>query len=109
MYQLGYEDDAETFNLKASTNLAAEVGIRTQKLPADIHVYPNPANHFVTISVTPKNRSAITIYNAQGIEKFKSEKDKQIHTVDISEYPSGIYFVKVADGNSSYLHRIVKN
>jgi hypothetical protein len=107
MYQLGYEDDAETFNLSASTNLAAQVGIRTEVLSSDIRIFPNPANHILNITSTEQNITSIAIYNALGVEKFKSDRVTQKHAVNISEYPAGVYFVKVADGNTTHLHKII--
>lgn len=45
MYQIGYKDDAETFNLTASTIKPSNVEIRTEAAFGEIQVFPNPASH----------------------------------------------------------------
>ena len=109
MYQVGYADEAQSFNLTASTNMAAEVGIPTEVQSTTIRIFPNPANHVLNITTTDQNITAITIYDARGVEKFNSETVTQVHSVDISQYPAGIYLVKVAHGNTAYLHKVIKN
>lgn len=109
MYQLGYKDDAETFNLTASTIKPSNVEMRTVGPFRDVEIFPNPANHFVTITATQQNITALTIYDALGREKFKSEKVALKQSVDISEYPAGVYFVKVVLGNITCLQKVIKN
>jgi hypothetical protein len=109
MYQIGFEDDAEGFDVTASTIKPSDVGIRTGEQPRDIHIFPNPANQILNITATKQNITAITIYDALGVEKFNSERVTQIYSVDISEYPAGVYFVKVIDGNTAYINKIIKN
>jgi hypothetical protein len=109
MYRLGYEDEAETFKLTASTNLAAEQGIR-QELPLrDIRIFPNPTNGLLSITDIHKIITSITIYDGLGTEKFSSERLTTLHSADISDYPAGLYFIKVASGNSFYLEKIIKH
>ena len=109
MYKIGFADDAEGFNITASTIKPSDVGIRTEEHSRDIGIFPNPANHLLNITATRQNITAITIYDALGGEKYNSERVMPMHSVDISEYPAGVYFVKVADGNAAYFHKIIKN
>ncbi|MCL4857354.1 MAG: T9SS type A sorting domain-containing protein [Flavobacteriales bacterium] len=52
----------------------------------------------VTIQLINNNSKAIELYNVIG-ERLTSEQINQSrHSIDISNYPNGVYFLKV-DGN----------
>ncbi len=66
-----------------------------------ISIYPNPNNGEFYVSEFENNiGKEIEIYNALGqlIKQLKIES--LIQKVNISEYPAGLYFVKIRDGNS---------
>lgn len=70
-----------------------------------IAIYPNPAEDQLTITATNPITS-LTIANALGrlILNQKCDKQKSMQ-IDISSFPSGIYFIKV---NSAYVQKIIK-
>ncbi|TVQ13984.1 MAG: T9SS C-terminal target domain-containing protein, partial [Bacteroidetes bacterium] len=59
-------------------------------------VYPNPASHTLTIS-TQSKAGILTITNALGMEMLRIKKPQEYNTIDISQYPSGMYFVRMID------------
>lgn len=58
---------------------------------SSIKLFPNPANNRLNIDLL--NEAEIEIYSLTGVlmDKFSA---KQNHIVDVSAYPSGMYFVK---------------
>jgi photosystem II stability/assembly factor-like uncharacterized protein len=79
-------------------------GFGTIKIPAEIEVYPNPANDHITI-----NSSAIInrieLLNSSGKMLFTKQNDG---IVDISGFPPGVYFVKVFMNEGFLSKKIIK-
>jgi hypothetical protein len=76
----------------------------------EIRIFPNPSNGTFSIYTSSIENYTIEIFNIIG-EKIYSEKGKntsrkEIHLNNIS---SGIYFVKVFDGESFYCEKIIVN
>ena len=73
-----------------------------------VAVYPNPAKDVISIS-TP-NESEITtvsVYNVAGQEVLKTNQTKNIN---VSQFPSGAYFLKATSSNGSTMtKKIIKN
>jgi hypothetical protein len=70
-----------------------------------ISIFPNPANTEINI-VLPSNENAqIEISNALGQIIIKEQNKNKF---DISNLPSGLYFVSVNQGEQNYTQRIIK-
>lgn len=81
-------------------------GIRS---PNEVYVEPNPAHEFVIISFTnSQSKRSIEIYNSslQFIDQVKAE-DKRIF-ISVQAWSSGIYFLKIKDGNQEILKKLIK-
>jgi len=61
-------------------------------------IYPNPTNGIVSIQFTNNNSTTIELYNVIGERLISEQINQSKHTIDISNYPNGVYFLK-ADGN----------
>lgn len=77
-----------------------------------LNCYPNPTTGLVTVSLNKASDSDynVQIYNDLGvlllqITKAKSETN---FTIDISEYPTGQFFVHINSDNQSYVGRVTK-
>ncbi len=68
-------------------------------------VYPNPVTTIVTISGTTDIES-IGVYNALGQEIMRQLQTGKEVKVDVSQWNSGIYFIKINDANQ--LIKIIK-
>jgi hypothetical protein len=82
-------------------NACALVGI--QEIAATdnaIVVYPNPANSVLKVELNKE--SSIEIYSITGklIEKFY---DKKSYSIDISNYASGMYFIKAKNSFTKFI------
>lgn len=66
-----------------------------------LEIYPNPATDEITISVEAANEIQISIYNVLGENIFpvNAFTANGKSTIDVSEFPSGIYFVRVMENN----------
>lgn len=71
-----------------------------------IKIYPNPANNKITINSPEKSILEMTDINGQIIETFQQNSSNM--TIDISNYPNGIYFVKVKAQEKMFVQKIIK-
>lgn len=74
-----------------------------------LHCYPNPANESFTIAYHPVSRQAVVhLYTLTG-SFVKSRPVKSAHTVvSLQDMPSGIYLLKLTDGQRILHQKIVK-
>jgi len=61
-------------------------------------IYPNPANNILNIEAEISKPAHIEIYNLSGNKIFSQLMMETNHSINISNFASGIYFIKV--GNS---------
>jgi hypothetical protein len=70
-------------------------------------VYPNPANQFISINLNDDAPSVIHIMNTNGvIVKEVIQIEKNIIS-NISDLPSGLYLVKIVQGNKIHSEKIL--
>ena len=83
---------------------------------AEINVYPNPFNDFVTldfINGVEQSKLSISVFNYMG-QKVQ-EKNLNVATetpfnqqVDLGTYPSGIYFINVNTNDKVQTFKVIK-
>jgi uncharacterized repeat protein (TIGR02543 family) len=73
----------------------------------NLTIYPNPAKDKIRIS-SSSNVDKVLVYNIFGKLVYKSSKNSNTLTVDISNFSKGIYLVKVFSGGFSKTKKIVK-
>lgn len=69
-------------------------------------VYPNPSNGIFNIS-SNTNYDSLSVYNVQGVELFHKVADSRMTSIDLTNYPSGLYFVHFFINNKKYTCRII--
>lgn len=70
------------------------------------NIYPNPSEGIFTIEA--KYLQGVEVYNINGQKIFTSSKmDKDKISVDLSNEPKGIYFVKILSNNKTITEKIV--
>jgi hypothetical protein len=88
--------------------LSPDVGIKDiNKNNSNINVYPNPANTEITIELICQN-SLVGICNISGQEIMQLKARSQKLKVDVSNLPSGIYFVKVVTAKGVEIKKFIK-
>lgn len=88
------------------TNSVAENKIENPK------IYPNPASNYIQIAYNFGDNTKIEIIDATGrilTTSNYSGNGNNIISLNIQEYKSGIYFVKINTDNKIYLKKIIVN
>ncbi|MFH2143685.1 MAG: LamG-like jellyroll fold domain-containing protein [Bacteroidota bacterium] len=71
----------------------------------DISVYPNPT--FCKITVSGKSINKIEINNFLGENIYTILSQQNSNEIDLSNFPKGIYFVKIYEGDKFHIEKIV--
>jgi len=85
-------------------------GIKSTNSNFDISLFPMPFSTSVTIKTNNALVKSISIYNIQGALVKSIETDMHEHeSLEIgADLKSGIYFVKISDGNKEQTFKVVK-
>jgi hypothetical protein len=74
--------------------------IAVQSSPKASYVYPNPAENFIRIHTDTENWSKIEIFSTAGIMVFSNAINdvyELTRSIDIHSFPSGTYFLRLAN------------
>ncbi len=75
----------------------------------EVKVFPNPSKDVVFVEVEQNFvLYKITLYNTLGQERFKILKPLNKQQIEISNLPSGIYFIKIQSLQGDKVFKIVK-
>ena len=69
-------------------------------------ISPNPSNGNYKIS--SKSNFTFEIYNISGIKIYSDNEGKTESTIDITEQPKGIYFLKIRAGSDFQIFKLIK-
>ena len=73
-----------------------------------IDVYPNPTKGVINVSSQNHKNVKIEIYDYTGNLIFSEEFNRQIYSLDISNYPNGIYLLKQKIGTVIKTEKVIK-
>jgi hypothetical protein len=76
---------------------------------ANVAIFPNPTDGNITINLTDNESWLIEINNYYGQVVKRLNTNEQTVYLDLNLLPSGIYFVKISNGNKQYVKKLVKN
>lgn len=107
-----YTDKSD--KLKSSHEIIKENNPETKLdkfLVISARLYPNPTNSSFTVEILGEAQlvQSIEVYNIQG--QLIDSKDNMINctnTFDISNYPQGVYFVKINNFENQIVKKIIK-
>lgn len=73
-------------------------------------LYPNPADDFIYLEIQNYDGAKVNvnIINLQGEIMFNKDLDSDFEQIDISDFPNGVYFVKVISSMNYKIEKIVK-
>jgi hypothetical protein len=88
------------------------VSVDEEAIPSsDIRIYPNPATDKFSISLDyelKSNHPKMIVYNMLGKQvKEQSIVKNQPLDINCKEFDSGIYFIKVIDGNRTFTQKLI--
>ena len=78
-------------------HLTITVGVTEIALDPTWHVYPNPTNGMLNVS--GKDFTQIRLFDAYGKQIGVWDVAGEVTQINLTSYASGIYFVKVMNGN----------
>ena len=90
--------------LNANTVTGITVGTPEHKTNEDISIYPNPTNGLLTVSKT--ENATVMVYNSNGL-LVKSYQNFNGGTINLTNYPSGIYLMRIMNGQDVIVKRII--
>jgi len=115
IYGIDIQDDSLSTNIQqanslliAQGNSCNALGIENNEVENGIKIYPNPTNGIFEIDFKNSiDKSEIEIFNSLGQSVFKNTFFNQTE-INISTFVSGIYFVKIQNGQNVITKKIVK-
>ena len=71
-------------------------------------IYPNPAENYVTIT-KPDDRSEydVSVADLSGRTVYNTRMKTTLLTIDTGSLPAGIYLVRLSDGNTSSVKKVI--
>ncbi|MDG1477209.1 MAG: T9SS type A sorting domain-containing protein [Vicingaceae bacterium] len=99
----GMEDNQKVSNKTFKLSYIALVSVNEESNNSmSFQLYPNPTSEKVNLIFKDKEDRTITLINVIGKEVLRIDNGKLNLQLDVSNYPKGIYFVKVeAEGKSN--------
>jgi len=70
-------------------------------------IYPNPASTFVQIEINSSEEFNVELFDMSGRKLYQTQMNGDI-SIDLNAYATGIYFVKIGDGENSITKKILK-
>ena len=70
-----------------------------------VSLYPNPSNELININFDEDQLSKLELYDITGKLLFKKELNTNTYALNIANYPSGTYLVKVYNQNNASLNK----
>ncbi|MDR6763457.1 parallel beta-helix repeat protein [Flavobacterium sp. 2755] len=71
-------------------------------------LYPNPSNGYFNIS-SNTSYDSLSVYNILGVELFHKSTESEMTSIDLTNYPSGVYFVHFFMNDKKYISKIINN
>lgn len=84
----------------------------SDKLISNVTIWPNPVNDKLNVNFDSKaNKSIVLLYDLQGREVYKKNlktaSSKIKHSINTKAFYSGIYFLKIQNGNATFNKKII--
>lgn len=74
----------------------------------ELKLYPNPAKDFVTLYIQGNIQSRVRISSLTGKTIQILTLDQESNTIDVSNLPSGMYFISIEDGDEIISKKLIK-
>lgn len=100
-----HHNSSDVFQIKIDD---LEISVATsieESLQAKINIYPNPANN--SFQVRNAENAMVTVVNALGQVVETIDNTQNILTINSANYQSGVYFVKIDNGQEVTVKKVV--
>ncbi|MDD5570165.1 MAG: M20/M25/M40 family metallo-hydrolase [Bacteroidales bacterium] len=110
LYYMNFDEAKILVDYVIQNKFGEPTGIVEKSNFSQLRIYPNPANDKITIELPEagSRKTEVVVYNLNGKEIKKLRAMSHELRVDISDLPSGIYFVKVMNENGVSVGKFVK-
>lgn len=90
-------------------NISTTTGLNDNQSIDQLLIYPNPANDFVNISLSDMNEGvSLQVFNSNGnLIGFETISMNNTMKINTSDYPKGLYFVKVTASTKTYSGKFI--
>ena len=97
-------------NEQASITVSACAGIEENANEFSLNVYPNPSTGIYTLSFSGVNANTnLEVVNLQGKVVYKEQISAvDFHTVDLSAYASGVYYLRATSEGKTNVLKLIK-
>jgi hypothetical protein len=95
--------------LKVSIQGKALIKTKMEELKSRICLYPNPATELINLSIDNDLINQCFIFNTSGQVVKNCNLKKGVNTLNISQLPSGIYFIQVTSSLGIYTQKLTIN
>lgn len=106
-----YYSGAGEYELSVTLSADRSRSVQEQitKLENDLKIYPNPVNERLSIETPDSDILKVTITDMCGKEFILFEGNAEdVHTVQLSDFASGVYLLKVKTNNAMHTKHILK-
>jgi plastocyanin len=87
------------------------VGINENTMNPDIAIYPNPSDGLISIEIknSPVQQTYnLNIFDISGAQILNTTLSNQLNNnIDLTDFPKGLYFVKINNGSALYTRKII--
>lgn len=101
----GYQRILNTIDIGAY-EFGSSLGIIDAPEKINFSIYPNPANGVFNFS-SVTNYDSLSVYDFQGRELFHKLNESGMTSIDLANYPTGVYFVQFFINNKKYTYKII--
>ena len=88
--------------------LEVVLGLTDWQKQTSIQIFPNPVVESLTIDIGLNKKIDFEILDATGKRMMRYEIKTSQKKIDLTSISSGIYFISLTDGKSTYFHRFIK-
>ncbi|MFY0672056.1 MAG: T9SS type A sorting domain-containing protein [Bacteroidia bacterium] len=82
----------------------------SEKQNVEFNIYPNPSIGVLIIKLKSKNYDQVSIFNIEGTRVYSATFiNKEIMHIDLSNEPTGVYFVELTKGVTRLSKRVLLN
>lgn len=100
--------DAGTFVETASSQPICTINT-TELSEEGVFIYPNPTEDFITVDLSSMRKRSVQLLDFHGRTVWSTETAFSSLSIDVSDFPSGIYHLRIASDNEVINKRIIRN
>lgn len=72
-----------------------------------VNIYPNPSSGKFSIALPSNEKTLIEVYDMKGGKVFSGESESELHELNLTDYPKGVYIVNIISNSNQCSKKIV--